>query len=264
MGNPEAQERQRERSVRARPISILEIAFACEGAPAASVERGSCGELMELSSGLMLEVSTATGIANDARRGAEVRREACCGGLWRCGRRLGVAQALRRVLGVGQNILIYLLFGPISWEWIAVGISGIFGRILAPQRKKETSVTRGGAGGGRGPIINHKIIRLVSSGSGESRSRGGSDKLSSLSESRGRHIAISISSGNLKLMCATLPSRGAPSVSSTHAEWSRGYIASPIRAANPTASWRMRNAHTTSCHLSVPLCEGRSHSNLAL
>jgi hypothetical protein len=64
----------------ARLISLLEI--ACEGAPAASAERGSCGELMELSSGL------TTGMVIDARRttharstvGAEVRKEAC--GRW--------------------------------------------------------------------------------------------------------------------------------------------------------------------------------------
>ena len=49
--------------VRARLLSLLEI--ACEGAPAASAERGSCGELMEHSSGPMLEVTT--GMAIDAR-----------------------------------------------------------------------------------------------------------------------------------------------------------------------------------------------------
>ena len=36
--------------VRARLISLLEI--ACEGKPAASAERDSCGELIELSSGV--------------------------------------------------------------------------------------------------------------------------------------------------------------------------------------------------------------------
>ena len=60
--------------VRARLISLLEI--VCEGAPAASAECGSCGELMELSSGL------TTGMVIDARRMTHGGRGSAEGGLW--------------------------------------------------------------------------------------------------------------------------------------------------------------------------------------
>ena len=57
--------------------ALTRLEIACEGAPAASAERGSCGEPMELSSGV------TTGIAIDARRTTHGGRgSADEGGLW--------------------------------------------------------------------------------------------------------------------------------------------------------------------------------------
>ena len=80
----------------ARLISLLDE-IACEGAPATSAERSSCGELMELSAGPMLEVSTALRTTHGGRGSA---KGVLCGVPERPGRDVATGCCIRDRLSI--------------------------------------------------------------------------------------------------------------------------------------------------------------------